>query len=139
MPKKMAAWLALLLIIGCGGVTVSQVTDATYTDGVRYWDSQPYVTSAGTIIWLPDPTRGYVVKPKWSLVSATTLNVSVINGWQLSTVGATQTPQVLPAIQEIAKTVAGKLMVGKQGEAPPPIELYPLWWDDSARAWRVGR
>ena len=132
-----------LLIVGCGGVNVTRITDATYTEGVRYWDSLPYMTSYGTVVWLPDPTRGYVIKPKWSLFSSTSLNVSVIDGWQLSGLGAAQSPQVLPFVQGVGQTVAGKLMRGKFGSAPPPVELYPLRWipEQGGRPgyWKVGQ
>ena len=137
MKSALAALLALILALGCGGVSVTRVTDATYTEGVRYWDSLPYLTAGGKVIWLPDPTRGYVIKPKWGLFAGTTLNVSVIDGWQLYSLGATYTPQVLPVLQNLGQTVAGKLMLGKPGEACPPVELYPLRWDAGAKAWRV--
>jgi len=75
MKSALAALLALILALGCGGVSVTKITDATYTEGVRYWDSQPYLTAGGKVIWLPDPTRGYVIKPKWGLFAGTTLNV----------------------------------------------------------------
>ena len=131
-----AALLALILALGCGGVSVTRVTDATYAGGVRYWDSQPYMVSTGQVIWLPDPTRGYVIKPRWSIFSTTTLNVQVINGWQLSSVGATQTPQVLPVMQNLGTAAIGKLMVGKE-PPPPPVQLWPLRWDEAAKAWRI--
>jgi hypothetical protein len=131
---KVTLVLFLLLVLGCGGVSVTRVTDATYTEGVRYWDSQPYLTSAGTVIWLPDPTRGYVIKPRWSLVSTTTLNVQVTNGWQLSSLGAVQTPQVLPVLGQVAQTVAGKLTLKAE---ETPIKLWPLRWDAETKAWRI--
>lgn len=99
----------------------------TYTDGVIFDEPAPYLQVAldgtQTVVYLPDPTRRYVVRVEGWL-GDTTLTPTLTNGWQLTALNAGTTNST--TWQSIMGTLAGaKGLMGGALLPHPSATLAP--------------
>ena len=123
------------LIAGaCSSMSVTRTSDATYTEGIRFYRSRPYLLVArnadkglaAQLVYLPDKTQEYVVKQRPGIGSSD-LSVTLEGGWNLTALGHkldTKVPEMLTAITGLVKSVGGPSDSGDY------VGLYRIDYDD---------
>jgi len=134
----MTKWVIILtgsafLISGCAEVQVKHVDDRDTSDGVHFYEPRPYLLVSNQqkqddkgnvqnqvtsqILWLPDPSRRYVVKikPGWGTVDG---SVKLQDGWMLDTLGSktdSKGPETITAVTGLVRAAGVKADQTSQG------------------------
>ena len=113
----LVAWLA-----GCASVTVTPIKSTDLeTQGVRYYESEPYLlvtkdvpktdtppsTYTIKLVWLPNYNKGYAVKTTPGLGTANG-SVTLADGWQLKVLGAnvdSKIPETINAVTNLIQAL----------------------------------
>jgi hypothetical protein len=118
----LVAWLG-----ACATVTITPVTkEDRKTQGVRYYESEPYLLVAKEtiqLVWLPNYNMGYAVRTQPGLGKADG-SVKLAEGWRLTEFGAivdTRIPETISAMADLVKA-AGTFA---KGTPPKAVELKP--------------
>ena len=88
-------------------MSVTRTSDATYTEGIRFYRSRPYLLVArnadkglaAQLVYLPDKTQEYVVKQRPGIGSSD-LSVTLEGGWNLTALGHKLDTKVPPSSWE---------------------------------------
>jgi hypothetical protein len=123
----------MFLSAGCARVKITHVDNSDTSPGVHFYEPRPYLLVSvqkkkddkgvehnefsSQIIWLPDPTRRYVVQvePGWGTVDG---SVKLTNGWMLTELGAksdSKIPETITAISGLVKEAAALADQPQQG------------------------
>lgn len=107
-----AALLLVLLTPGlsCSHVSITRVSpEHPYASGLRFYRPWPYLlvradrndAAQAEIVYLPDLSEEYVVEPKVRLGSVD-VKLTLEQGWQLTSLGASADPEVADTIEAVA-------------------------------------
>ncbi|MCC6642912.1 MAG: hypothetical protein IT386_17260 [Deltaproteobacteria bacterium] len=137
-----AVLLFAVLGFGCSHVSITRVSaEHPYESGLRFYRPWPYLlvradrndAAQAEIVYLPDLSEEYVIEPKVRLGSVD-VKVTLTDGWQLASLGASADPQVAETIEAISSLLgaASSAAIAPREPAaafPLPPGLYRLRYD----------
>ena len=140
MPLRTLALLVLAALgLGCSHVAITRVSpEHPYESGLRFYRPWPYLlvradrneAVQAEIVYLPDLSEEYVIEPKVRLGSVD-LKVTLADGWQLTSLGASADPQVAETIDAVGGLIGAASSAAIAPREPPaafplPPGLYRL-------------
>lgn len=144
--RARSSLILLLAALGlaCSHVSITRVTqEHPYESGLRFYRPWPYLlvtidrneVSQAEILYLPDLSEEYVVEPKVRLGSVD-LKVTLEQGWQLTSLGASADPRVAETIDALASLLGAASSAAVAPRQPPtafplPPGLYRLTYSGS--------
>jgi nitrogen fixation protein len=107
---------------------IERATEKSYKDGLMFYRPEPYLVVTyipekglnNTIVWLPNYSDGYVIRPKGAFGSSE-INVTLENGWNLTDLGLVRDSKVPETIASITGAVASAAEVFKFDTAKDKI------------------
>lgn len=117
-----------LAITNCAGVKVTKTDDPT-KEGIRFYRPEPYLLVTkevskqndqivekyiSKIIWLPNNIDEYVIKTQTG-IGVVKYNVTLTDGWQLTSFGNERDTQVPQTITAVTGALTGLLKIAAEG------------------------
>ena len=135
--------LAILVSVqfGCASVRIEPIRAGSDAEGLRFYRPLPYllvsVAEAGKdtlklnhqIVWLPDYSSGYAIRPSGWLGSAS-VKATLENGWQLTELGVERDVQVAETLAQVPGLITS--LGGAAARVAPDLGpgLYRFKYDD---------
>jgi len=128
-----------VLVSGCATAEIKKIDPDSDAEGLRFFQPRPYLlVSAKTvdstsveytteIVWLPDYSEAYVVKPSGRIGKAD-LTVTLTNGWNLTNFTLNRDASVPTVVDETIGTLVSLLKPTEDFQEIQP-RLYRLDFD----------
>ena len=146
--KHLKPFVAALLVpfcLGCASVHIQKVDPGGNTAGLRFYKPTPFLLVAETrndkdevsltheILWLPDYSEAYVVRPS-GILGSSKLDVELRDGWMLTKLGAerdTQSDEMVTALTGLVGKVQERGVVqGKVADGSIRPGLYRFVYEN---------
>ena len=137
--------LSIAVLVGCSHVTIRRVIGDDDVTGARFYRPWPYLlvsgpevaadpkatatsraaTSRASIVYLPDLCNEYVIHP-WVGLGSVEVKATLDDGWNLTSLGATQDSKIPEAITAFTGLLGGSAKLAERFTATRDGEPVPL-------------
>jgi uncharacterized protein YceK len=111
MKSKVLSLMVLVMLAGCASVKIVKVTDDS-TEGLRFYRPEPYLVvteTSSAVQWLPNLNQQYAIQVNSGWFGTVDPKITLDNGWNLTSYGATVTSDGAAAVTSFAGLITAAI------------------------------